>query len=290
MVIFFLKKRKYRFFCFLTIHFTFCTVQNSGLFPKCGKNKLRKRWRVLVSYLHFQRIRLNDKSLLCTMSKSFGDGIYDAKKTRVNSGLLYAVFLLPNPKFSQLNALAWTSSSPPPVIKLVLEREIRITSWYNSDVTFLHLLVIMCFLQIHVILLVCCWLYRGHVGGPGQKHFSPLATQSRFHVISSKRILLYWPPTWHKQKTNQEWKALITLGRQTAFLSSRKLYYLLFLIAKRAREENNYLNVEMTKQTSTDGSPHQTEGDLDELLQDYKSFHDSWVERCKRLHGKPYGC
>ena len=36
------------------------------------------------------------------------------KKTRVNSGLLYAVFLLPNPKFSQLNALAWTSSSPPP--------------------------------------------------------------------------------------------------------------------------------------------------------------------------------
>ena len=54
------------------------------------------------------------KSPLCTMSKSFGDGTYDAKKTRVNSGLLYAVFLLPNLKFSQLNALAWTSSSPPP--------------------------------------------------------------------------------------------------------------------------------------------------------------------------------
>ena len=115
-------------------------------------------------------------------------------------------------------------------------------------------------------------------------------TQSHFHVVSSKRILLYWPPTWRKQKTNQEWKALITLGRQRAFLSSRKLYYLLFLIAKRAREENNYLNVEMAKQTSTDGPPHLTEGDLDELLQDYKSFHDSWVERCKRLHGKPYGC
>ena len=73
------------------------------------------------------------------------------------------------------------------------------------------------------------------------------------------------------------------------FIFSKTLL-LLFLIAKRAREENNYLNVEMAKQTSTDGPPHQTEGDLDELLQDYKSFHDSWVERCKRLHGKPYGC
>lgn len=164
----------------------------------------------------------------------------------------------------------------------MLVREIRITSWHNNDVTFLRLLVIMCFFQIHVILLVCMWCHRGHVGGQEDK--------SHFHVISSKRILLYWPPTWHKQKTNQEWKALITLGRQTAFSSSRKLYYFLFLIAKRAREENNYLNVEMTKQTSTDGPPHQTEGDLDELLQDYKSFHDSWVERCKRLHGKPYGC
>ena len=164
----------------------------------------------------------------------------------------------------------------------MLVREIRITSWHNNDLTFLHLLVIMCFFQIHVILLVCMWCHRGHVGGQEDK--------SHFHVISSKRILLYWPPTWHKQKTNQEWKALITLGRQTAFSSSRKLYYFLFLIAKRAREENNYLNVEMTKQTSTDGPPHQTEGDLDELLQDYKSFHDSWVERCKRLHGKPYGC
>ena len=216
----------------------------------------------------------------------------DAKTASLSSGLLHAVFLLLNPKFSQINALAWTSFSPPPVIKLVYKvvREIRITSWHNNDVMFLHLLAMMCFLQIHVILLVCCWLYRGHVGGPGLKHFSTLETQSRFHVISSKRILLYWPPTWHKQKTNQEWKALITLGRQTAFLFSRKLYYLLFLIAKRAREENNYLNVEMTKQTNTDDPPHQTAGDLDELLQDYKSFHDSWVERCKRLHGKPYGC
>ena len=265
------------FLCFLTIHFTFWTVQNSGLFPKRGKKKQKKNSGNADGYW------FHIKSPLCTMSKSFGDGTYNAKKkTRVNSGLLYAVFLLPNPKFSQLNALAWTSSSPPPVIKLVLVREIRITSWHKSDVTFLHLLVIMCFFQIHVILLVCMWCHRGHVGGQEDK--------SHFNVISWKRILLYWPPTWHKQTTNQEWKALITLGRQTAFSSSRKLYYFLFLIAKRAGEENNYLNVEMTKQTSTDGPPHQTEGDLDELLQDYKSFHDSWVERCKRLHGKPYGC
>ena len=34
----------------------------------------------------------------------------NAKKARVNSGLLHAVFLSPNPKFSQINALAWTSS------------------------------------------------------------------------------------------------------------------------------------------------------------------------------------
>lgn len=57
------------------------------------------------------------------------------------------------------------------------------------------------------------------------------------------------------------------------------------------REENNYQNVELVKQTSTDGQTGSSaEGDLEELLQDYKTFHDTWVEKCKRLHGKPYGC
>ena len=62
-------------------------------------------------------------------------------------------------------------------------------------------------------------------------------------------------------------------------------------IAKRLREENNYQNVELVKQSNTDGNVGSaTEGDLEELLQDYKTFHDTWVEKCKRLHGKPYGC
>ena len=93
----------------------------------------------------------------------------------------------------------------------------------------------------------------------------------------------------NKKQTKSE-KHLLHWDARRHFYLLENLYFLLFLIAKRAREENNYLNVEMTKQTSTDGPPHQTEEDLDELLQDYKSFHDSWVERCKRLHGKPYGC
>ena len=62
-------------------------------------------------------------------------------------------------------------------------------------------------------------------------------------------------------------------------------------IAKRLREENNYQNVELVKQSNTDGNAGSaTEGDLEELLQEYKTFHDTWVEKCKRLHGKPYGC
>jgi len=63
-----------------------------------------------------------------------------------------------------------------------------------------------------------------------------------------------------------------------------------YLQPKRTRNENNYQNVEMSKQTSHDDQ-NSGEGDLEELLQDYKTFHDSWVERCKRLHGKPlHGC
>lgn len=65
-----------------------------------------------------------------------------------------------------------------------------------------------------------------------------------------------------------------------------------YLQPKRMREENNYQNVELVKQTNPadDQASNPTEGDLEELLQDYKAFHDSWVAKCKRLHGKPYGC
>ncbi|RMX46058.1 hypothetical protein pdam_00002046 [Pocillopora damicornis] len=65
-----------------------------------------------------------------------------------------------------------------------------------------------------------------------------------------------------------------------------------YLQPKRLREENNYQNVELVKQTNPadDQASNPTEGDLEELLQDYKAFHDSWVAKCKRLHGKPYGC
>lgn len=63
-----------------------------------------------------------------------------------------------------------------------------------------------------------------------------------------------------------------------------------YLHPRRSGNENNYQNVEMTKQSSQD-EQNPGEGDLNELLQDYKTFHDSWVERCKRLHGKPlHGC
>ena len=97
-------------------------------------------------------------------------------------------------------------------------------------------------------------------------------------------------------------KQFIVLLRDTAheviFLKIElSIDFSLFFIAinftaKRLREENNYQNVELVKQTSTDGQAGSsvTEGDLEELLQDYKSFHDTWVEKCKRLHGKPYGC
>ena len=181
MVIFFLQKRKYRFLCFLTIHFTCWTVQTVVCFQNVKKKKLRKRWRVLVSYLRVQRIRLNDKSPLCTMSMSFGDGTYDAKNARVNSGLLYAVFLLPNQKFSQLNVLA--SCITTTLIKLVLVREIRITSWHNNDVTILHLLVIMCFFQIHVILLVCCWLAAAMLVVKRTKAIFMLFLRKEFYCI-----------------------------------------------------------------------------------------------------------
>ncbi|KAJ7363511.1 hypothetical protein OS493_009666 [Desmophyllum pertusum] len=62
-----------------------------------------------------------------------------------------------------------------------------------------------------------------------------------------------------------------------------------YLHPKRLRQENNYQNVELVKQTGADDQAS-GEGDLDELLQDYKTFHDTWVEKCKRLHGKPHGC
>lgn len=78
---------------------------------------------------------------------------------------------------------------------------------------------------------------------------------------------------------------LIIAGLLYEFLARK------YLQPKRLREETNYQNVELVKQTSTDGhTGSSTEGDLEELLQDYKTFHDTWVEKCKRLHGKPYGC
>ena len=46
------------------------------------------------------------------------------------------------------------------------------------------------------ILLVCTWCHGGHVGSQEQKHFSPLGTWLYFHANSSKKFLLYWPPTW----------------------------------------------------------------------------------------------
>lgn len=62
-----------------------------------------------------------------------------------------------------------------------------------------------------------------------------------------------------------------------------------YIAAKRAASENKYHNVEMANRTNTDEPSR--EGEFDELLLDYKSFHDSWVERCKKLHGKPlHGC
>ena len=46
------------------------------------------------------------------------------------------------------------------------------------------------------VLLVCTWRQGGHVGDQGQKHFSPLGTKLYFQVNSSRKILLFWPPTW----------------------------------------------------------------------------------------------
>ena len=45
------------------------------------------------------------------------------------------------------------------------------------------------------ISLVCTWRHGGDVGGQEQKHFSPLGTKLYFHVNSSRKIRLYWPPT-----------------------------------------------------------------------------------------------
>ena len=44
------------------------------------------------------------------------------------------------------------------------------------------------------LLLVCTWRHSGHVGGQGQKHFSPLGTKLYFHVnFSSKRSIILTP-------------------------------------------------------------------------------------------------
>ena len=48
-----------------------------------------------------------------------------------------------------------------------------------------------------VVLLVWTWRHGGHVGGQEQKDFSPLGTKlyfRYFHVNSSEKILLFWPP------------------------------------------------------------------------------------------------
>ena len=46
------------------------------------------------------------------------------------------------------------------------------------------------------VLLVCGWRHGGHVGGQEQKRLSPLGTKLHFHVNCSRKILLYWSPTW----------------------------------------------------------------------------------------------
>ena len=48
----------------------------------------------------------------------------------------------------------------------------------------------------NALLLVRTWRHGGHVGGQEQKHFAPLGTKLCCHVNSSKKNLLYWPPTW----------------------------------------------------------------------------------------------
>lgn len=78
-----------------------------------------------------------------------------------------------------------------------------------------------------------------------------------------------------------------------AFLSIAGLIYEFgvkkYLLAKQTANENSYHNVEMANRPNSEEPSR--EGEFDELLQDYKSFHDSWVERCKKLQGKPlHGC
>ena len=57
------------------------------------------------------------------------------------------------------------------------------------------------------VLLVCGWRHGGHAGGQEQKRLSPLGTKLHFHVNSSRKILLYWSPTWPPRHVvaNQEY-------------------------------------------------------------------------------------
>ena len=54
----------------------------------------------------------------------------------------------------------------------------------------------LCRGQYIIQLLVSTWRHDGHVGGQEQKHFSPLGTKLYFHVTSSSKSTIVWPPTW----------------------------------------------------------------------------------------------
>ena len=47
-----------------------------------------------------------------------------------------------------------------------------------------------------ISLLVCTWRKGGLGGGPEKKHFSSLGTKSFIHVNSSRKLVLFWTPTW----------------------------------------------------------------------------------------------
>ena len=71
-----------------------------------------------------------------------------------------------------------------------------ISTYYLKAAKNIHLLFNIAIFFVFVN----CWSARdvtvGHVGGQEQKHLSPLVAKLYFHLNSSRKILLYCPPTW----------------------------------------------------------------------------------------------
>ena len=82
----------------------------------------------------------------------------------------------------------------------------QIYCWFARDVT--------------AAMLVVCWWSE-------QKHFSPLGTILYFHVNSSRKILLYWPPT-HIQH-----------GRLVTWLQTKKMLRWFILYLQRNDDDEN---------------------------------------------------